>query len=243
MVLLSYIGGKARVAKQIVGAIPTDVKKVVSPFFGAGSVEFLCAKQGYVVRGYDIFPELVNFWRQLKAHPAEFLSSIEKVLPMTKEKYQECKHQLSQDHSLKQAVMFFVVNKCSYNGIMSGYYSKTIGDFFCNAPRRIRKFAYPKSLTVEVQTFEKTIMANPKAFLFLDPPYYEVSRTYGLKGEYSMIDHENLANLLDRHKGKWLLVYNNHPWVKARYKNYNITCFVSRYNSNGVGEQLSISNY
>jgi DNA adenine methylase len=243
MVLLSYIGGKARVASKLVAVIPEDVKEIVSPFFGAGSVEFMSAKKGYIVKGYDIFPELVNFWNQLKRHPAEFLSSIEKVLPMTKEKYKQFKQQLSQEKSLHQAVMFFVVNKCSYNGIMSGYYSKTIGDFFCNSPRRIRKFVYPKCLTVSVQGFEKTIKTNPRAFLFLDPPYYEVSRTYGLKGEYSVIDHENLASLLEHHKGKWLLVYNDHPWVRKRYKRFNITCFVSRYNSNRTGEQLSISNY
>ena len=42
MVLISYIGGKTRVAQQIADAIPNDTTLLVSPFFGGGSVEFQC---------------------------------------------------------------------------------------------------------------------------------------------------------------------------------------------------------
>ena len=44
MVLLSYIGGKARAAGQIAAAIPRDITVMVSPFFGGGSVEFFMCK-------------------------------------------------------------------------------------------------------------------------------------------------------------------------------------------------------
>jgi len=244
MVLLSYIGGKARVSKKIIEHIPPGVKLIVSPFFGAGSVEFLGAYQGYIVKGFDIFPELVNFWQQLKKNPGRFVQEVEQLLPMTKSRYMHFRTQLSpQLLTIKQAVMFFVVNKCSYNGIMSGSYSNVLGKLFTNTPKRLRKFKYPAHLSVQQQDFVKTLEDFPNDFLFLDPPYYEVMKTYGLKAEYSVINHELLARLLCKRKAPWLLVYNDHPWVRKRYSKCYMSPLVSRYNSNQTGRQLLITNY
>ena len=104
-------------------------------------------------------------------------------------------------------------------------------------------FTFPSSLSVHCQSFQETIDAHPTAFLFLDPPYYGVDKTYGLSGEFSTIDHEGLAKKLESHKGRWLLVYNDHPWVRERYQSFCLTAFISRYGSNRVGAQLLISNY
>ena len=245
MVLLSYIGGKARAADRIAAVIPSDVQTLVSPFFGAGSVEFFCALNGMTVLGFDIFLDLVSFWQTLKAHPQRFKKEVEGFVPMNKTAYQTCKNRLRQnhEHSFQRAVDFFVVNKCSFNGIMSGSYSRTLGDMFSSTPKRLGKFKFPPSLSVYCQSFQTTIDAHPTAFLFLDPPYYGIGKTYGISGEFSTIDHEELAQKLQSHVGRWLLVYNDHSWVRERYKDFCITDFLSRYGSNRRGAQLLISNY
>ena len=61
--------------------------------------------------------------------------------------------------------------------------------------------------------------------------------------EYSTFDHEALSQLLEQHRGQFLLVYNDHPWIRERYCAYCITELVSRYGSNRPGRQLLISNY
>lgn len=246
MVLLSYIGGKARVAKEIYKHIPENVTCLVAPFFGGGSVEILFAEQRprTKIKGVDIFPELVNFWKVIKRDKDTFTRAVEKTLPMSKEKYFHHKQLLQgKQKSFDRAVSFFIVNKCSYNGIMSGSYSSALAGLFSNTPRRLEKFRFPKNVHVKQGNFVKTIKANPKEFLFLDPPYYEISKTYGLKGEYSSIDHSALYNLLAGHKGKWILVYNDHAWVRKKYKKFKITQFSSRYNSNRTGQQLLIQNF
>jgi site-specific DNA-adenine methylase len=44
----------------IVSLLPDGVKKIVSPFFGGGSVEIACAKElNIYVIGYDILDSLV----------------------------------------------------------------------------------------------------------------------------------------------------------------------------------------
>ena len=136
MVLLSYVGGKCRVANQIADAIPKDANVLVSPFFGAGSVEFLCASWGMTVLGYDIFPQLVNFWQAVKTSRLELADQVMSILPMTKEKYHACRT------SIDKAVDFFVVNKCSYNGIMSGSYSPLLARQFQSTPARLSLSIY-----------------------------------------------------------------------------------------------------
>ena len=237
MVSLSYIGGKARVAHQIADVIPQDINVLVSPFFGSGSVEFVCAARGVTVIGYDIFSELVRFWQVLKTSRLELADQVMSIGEMSKTKFHEYRR------STDTALGFFVVNKCCYNGIMSGSYSPLLGRRLSSAPARLRKFVYPDRVSVQCQDFETTLAQHRDDFLFLDPPYYEVKRLYGLRSEFSTFDHESLALQLDQHRAKWLLVYNDHPWVRQRYSAYCITELVSRYGSNRPGHQLLISNY
>ena len=169
--VLNYIGGKARVAQKIADAIPKDTSVLVSPFFGGGSVEFLCASRGMTVIAYDIFRELVQFWQTVKTSRLELADEVEAILPMTKERYHLCRT------SIDNARDFFIVNKCCYNGIMNGSYSHQLGRRFSSAPERLRKFVYPYNISVQCQPFSQTLAQHSEAFIFADPPYYEVGRT------------------------------------------------------------------
>ena len=52
---MRYAGGKSLAVGYIVYLLPIDTKKVISPFFGGGSVEIAIAKElGIDVIGYDI---------------------------------------------------------------------------------------------------------------------------------------------------------------------------------------------
>jgi hypothetical protein len=73
---LRYAGGKSKAIGLILENLPKlKEKKVISPFFGGGSVE-LCLSQmlGIEVIGYDIFNMLVNFWNVLINHKDEFVN-------------------------------------------------------------------------------------------------------------------------------------------------------------------------
>ena len=82
---LRYPGGKSKAVGLILENIPLlKEKKIVSPFFGGGSVELvLTQKLGFNVIGYDIFEILVNFWNQLIKNPKEFSSELKKLVPDT----------------------------------------------------------------------------------------------------------------------------------------------------------------
>ena len=75
---LRYPGGKSKAVGLILENLPLlKNKKVVSPFFGGGSVELvLSQKLGFNVIGYDIFDILVNFWNQIINNPIEFSNEL-----------------------------------------------------------------------------------------------------------------------------------------------------------------------
>ena len=60
---IRYAGGKSLAVGHVFELLPNHVKKVVSPFFGGGSVEIAMSKfLGINVVGYDIFDILCNYW-------------------------------------------------------------------------------------------------------------------------------------------------------------------------------------
>ena len=78
---LRYAGGKSKAIGLILENLPKlKEKKVISPFFGGGSVE-LCLSQMLEIEviGYDIFNMLVNFWNVLINHKDEFVNELAKL--------------------------------------------------------------------------------------------------------------------------------------------------------------------
>jgi DNA adenine methylase len=90
---LRYAGGKSRAVGLVLEHLPAlRQKRIVSPFFGGGSVELALAKHlGFEVIGYDIFGMLTNFWTQLLQHPQRLHDELAK-LKATKEDYNKARH-------------------------------------------------------------------------------------------------------------------------------------------------------
>ena len=98
---LRYVGGKSLAVGDIIELIPDDVKRVVSPFMGGGSLEIALSKEiGVEVIAYDIFDLLVNYWNQQVNHPKE-IYEILKTLKPTEEEYRRVKGIL-QEHFTKE---------------------------------------------------------------------------------------------------------------------------------------------
>jgi site-specific DNA-adenine methylase len=91
--LFPYVGGKSKALKHIIDYLPQE-GRVISPFLGSGKIEFVLAKRGVDVYGYDAFPELVNFWLCVK-EDAEKVSDLAVGLGFpNKEKFLQIKRDL-----------------------------------------------------------------------------------------------------------------------------------------------------
>lgn len=76
--LLRYPGGKNRAVSTIFSLIPKHEKILCSPFLGGGSIE-LASTTRMIVRAYDLFEPLVNFWIVLLKDPKALAKEVKKI--------------------------------------------------------------------------------------------------------------------------------------------------------------------
>ena len=79
---LALINVKA--LKKIIKYFPEDLTEMVSPFFGGGAIEIHYAQKHKTrVHGYDLFPQLVNFWEMVLIDPERLTEEVA-ILKSTK---------------------------------------------------------------------------------------------------------------------------------------------------------------
>ena len=219
--VLRYPGGKTRAVKTIVEYIPHDITKIVSPFFGGGSIEIYLASTGIKVIGYDVFKPLVDFWQILLSSSDVLADRVQLYLPLKKKRFYEIQSKIYEtDDKIERAAMFYVLNRASYSGsTLSGGMSPKHPRFTQSSIDRLRKFTAP-NLTVRCGDFKDTIKSHSE-FMYLDPPYYKIgSHLYGKNGDtHKSFEHEKLFDMLQK-RSNWLLSYNNHPFIRDMYKDF-----------------------
>ena len=255
---LRYAGGKTKAIGLILENLPKlKEKKIVSPFFGGGSVE-LCLSQMLDIKviGYDIFNMLANFWNVLINNKDEFVEELSKF-KITEEEFTYNRHVLlNYWDKIKPSDLVYEtkkkielkqddLTKLDNNEIIQAvyyYYNMTLsyGPMFLGWPssneinkekfqRRIEKLKQLnlKNLQVSCAAFEDILENHANDFLFLDPPYYLEGDSKMFKGMYpncnfaihhNNFNHQKLAELLKKHRGGFLITYNNCLGVRELYK-------------------------
>jgi DNA adenine methylase len=86
-----------------------------------------------------------------------------------------------------------------------------------------------RNLRVECSDFEAVITKHSQDFIFLDPPYYLEGDSKMFKGMYpncnfpihhNRFDHKKMCDLLKKHKGGFLITYNDCTTIREWYKEY-----------------------
>lgn len=237
---LRYAGGKSLAVGLIIELIPDNVKKLVSPFFGGGSVEIACAsKLGMEVLGYDIFDVLVNYWNVQIQDPVKLANYLKKFSP-TREGFIEAKATLKK-HWKKEEI---IKNKIALAAHYYFNHNTSYGPHFLGSPSSVylQKDRYETliekvknfdagNLTVKNDRFENTILEHGNDFLYCDPPYYLGGESKTFVGMYPHrnfpihhkgFDHQLLCDMLKKHKGGFILSYNDCPEIREIYKGFEM---------------------
>lgn len=233
---LRYPGGKTRACKILDEVINehfelNNFSTIISPFFGGGSFEFYIQnKYNYNIIANDKFTPLYNFWQICKSNNNELIELLyDKINIITKEKFLELrKIILNEENNLKQAEMYFIVNRCSFSGAtLSGGFSLEA------SKKRFTKSSIDKIAKLNLSKFEiynydftkfldKDFKDNE--LIFIDPPYYlkEKSKLYGKNGDlHENFNHQELFNIISKKKN-WVITYNNDDYIKELYSNFKI---------------------
>ena len=237
---LRYAGGKSLGVGHIIEHIPNNITKLVSPFFGGGSVEIACAKElGLSVKGYDIFDILTNYWRFQILFPVKLANTISKW-PATKKQYAEVKERLRKHwkgeklikDKMSLAAHYWFNHNLSYGPGFLGWMSKIYEDptRYERLLDKVRNFRC-KELSVACASFQKSIPKHKNDFLYCDPPYYLEGNSQMFRGIYPQrnfpihhngFEHEVLRDLLHKHKGGFILSYNDCQTIRRWYKDFQI---------------------
>lgn len=254
---LRYAGGKSLAVGHIIENLPDNVEKVISPFFGGGSVEIAIAKELEIpVIGYDIFDLLVNYWQMQIKNPKEVYEKLLGFRP-TKDEYGRIKSIIKEhwnkidgyDKKLSEidaAAYYYFNMQLSYGpgflGWMSSIYENE--KKYKSTIEKVRDFNV-KNLEVFHLAFDKSIPSHKNDFLYLDPPYFLGGDSKMFRGIYPMrnfpihhngFNHQLLADLLKEHKGGFILSYNDCSWVRETYKDFKFADVSWQYTM-GQGEK------
>jgi DNA adenine methylase len=212
---LRYAGGKSKAIGQILELLPKlKERKIVSPFFGGGSVELCLSQMLHIpVIGYDIFGLLVEFWNVLIHQKDELLAALQSMEVNTEQftynrhvllnywdkikpadlQYKTKKHiELTEtdktaldDDVVKRAAYYYYNMSLSYGPMFLGWPSSNEINLD-KYNRRLDKMAKMNltNLDVRCASFEDILESHRDDFLFLDPPYYLEGDSKMFKGMY-----------------------------------------------------------
>lgn len=223
-----YLGGKTHLINDLLRLIP--LHRVYCEVFG-GSAELLFSKPRSQTEVYnDINGDLVNLFLVVRDHHEELIKRLEWI-PQSREIYESWMREFKEDRAvedpIERAARFYFMLCCQFGGKMYGgwAYGKTRAHW---SKKRIKKLKSIhrrlNGVYIEHNDFRKVIKAwdHPDTFFFLDPPYLEKTG-YTAEG-FDERDHRDLAELLRKTEGKWLLTVGDHPlmWELYKDKEYSI---------------------
>lgn len=259
---LRYPGGKSRAVERIASLVP-PFKEFREPFVGGGSV-FIYLRQKFPDKNFwinDIYKDLAIFWQKAQTNPSAVLDKVQqwkREFQNGKELHLCLRENKAKFNEIELAAAFFIFNRITFSGTTEagGFSEQAFRLRFTDSSiERLEKLP-PVLEDVKITNldYEKVIEAEGEnVFLFLDPPYFSATNSalYGKNGNlHKSFDHERFAEVLRKCPHKWLLTYDDSPFIRKLFSFADITSWNLIYgmrnqtsNSNQLGKEVFISNY
>lgn len=217
------IGGKYRIAKQIIKMFPKDFNTYIEPFVGGGSIFYRQKSKNEVINDLDKDMYLIH--NGLKENGNEVNDKFRRHL--TKDEFNDNKKKPNDFLSILERYKFsFYSNGHSYNN------RKSDTDFSVYQDRL-------KDVIIRNQDYKTIIdeFDNPDAFFYMDPPYEGSIKTVG--GAYKDIDPLEIYNSLKNIKGRFMLSYNDSDKIRNIFKDFTIDTIDTIYSANGDNGKIT----
>jgi len=220
-----WIGGKSKLAKDIIDLIPEDHAKYIEVFGGGLSV-FYSKEKSKIEIVNDINGELINLHRAIRNNP-ETLSMYLNDLLISREIFEDIKHKRMKPRNNIEAAAFYMYQLTQSFGSKGENFAMSAKSG--RKPKNIYKSYFKwsqrlKGVTIENKSFNELIPLYDKedSFFYVDPPYVATESYYKNTGGFGIREHKELAALLKDVKGRFLLSYNDCDLVRELYKDFNI---------------------
>lgn len=249
-----YLGGKRILAKTIVPIIEKIPHNIYcEPFMGMGGVFFRRTQKPKCEAINDINSEIVNMFRMVEKFP-NYLADMLKFKICSRAEF---KQMLATPPllltELERAVRYLYIQKNAFGG-------KTYSQHFGVSVERAGRFNVERLIPqlqelhqrlagvyIECLPYQEFITRYDRSdtLFYLDPPYWNNENDYG-KGIFSKADFDELAKLLKKIKGKFIMSINDVPEIRCIFKAFYIkevqTTYTTGIQSGKQAKELLISN-
>lgn len=256
---LRWPGGKSKMTKILDNFLPKEVDKYLETFVGGGSV-LLYIIQKYnpqVIYANDIDENLINYYNNVKNNPQSVIDEcLEIKNKYNKDSFTDEFYKLNRE----KASHFFISNKTSFSGLNKNYSSQAYDrNFTIRCINKIKDI----STILKTTNFLNTDFINLNNFIedisgyfiYLDPPYFgnKDKGLYGKDGKlHKNFNHLELFEWVKKYSlnNKIMISYDDSPYIRELYKDFNIYSFdfvYSMTNTGGnlckEGKEIVITNY
>lgn len=248
---LRYPGGKSRVAEKIAALVP-PFDEFREPFVGGGSVSIYLRQKFFDKKFWinDKYTELAIFWFNLQNDSSNLIEQIWKwktEFPDGKTLHKYLRENKLNFNQTETAAAFFVFNRITFSGTTEagGFSAQAFEKRFTDSSIERLKVMPEILRNVKISSgdYEKLVVApGSGVFLFLDPPYFSATNSalYGKNGNlHKTFDHERFAEILKKCPHRWLLTYDDSPFIRELF---SFADTESRGVVYGMRNQTAISN-
>jgi len=215
---LCRVGRKKPIQHIIMSVSPKQFNKYVEPFVGSGDIYFemnLDPSIPAVIN--DLDTEIATAFKILKSNP-----SIDNIERFKNKSLEDVRSFMKQSHSSPiDKLAKIIYDLCAtFGGTAQG--SKIYKN--PNIEPKLRKIPmyaeYMKNTKVLNQDYKSVIKSNDSkdTYFYLDPPY-ESSKGLYAKSDFN---YEELAGVLSKVKGKFVLSLNDSPNIRNIFKQFKI---------------------
>lgn len=246
----AYIGGKSRLAKQIISIIP-EHKTYCEVFSGAAWIFFKKVPSPVEVLN-DLDSDLITFYRVVQNHLEEFLRQF-KWLLNSREWFQDWKDQLEVRGltDIQRSARYYYIQRLAFGGKVR---NRTYGVQIDRPAPRINLLRIEEEMSavhlrlahvrIENLSWQDLIKRydRPDTFFYCDPPYHGCP---DYKHNLVLEDYKAIAETLSAIKGKFILSINDHPAMREVFKDFKMQPVSLLYSVGSKpveGKELIISN-
>lgn len=238
---LSYIGGKNRLAKQIIEIFPKHTAYVEA--FAGGAQVFFQKEPSKVEVLNDLDGEIVNFYRVCQNHHEELRRYFRFAL--VSRKWFELNKAANPETltDIQRAARYLYLLKNSFASLVRNpsYHWHVVQPPGFNLERlpEIIETAHKRLERVQIESLPYgevlTRYDRPSTFFYLDPPYWgrKLYRYNFTEADFTGFE-ERLRNL----KGKFVLSLNDLPQVRTLFRRFRIRPVLLSYTSQKTAGRL-----
>ncbi|MDD2183676.1 DNA adenine methylase [Kingella sp. SNUBH-2017] len=231
--IIRWIGGKRRLAKHLLPLFP-DHSCYVEPFCGGAALFFLRSERAKVEVLNDINGNITNLYRVVQHHFDEFVRQFDHILTAreTFERLQAVPPECLTD--IQRAARFYYLQNNAFGGrVREQNFGTTTTSAVWRADRIAQRLAAARrrlsGVIIENGAWHKCFERydRPHTFFYLDPPYWQ---TEGYGYDFAWEQYQKLAEMMSRSQGKAMLSINDHPDIRALFKDFRLHELQISYN-------------